>query len=159
MRPARPPQMTAVVTVLAHAGCFVPAAWCSVRAADRVFARVAEGGPHSGAPEANASTFLAEMRDAAFLLHNCSRRSLVCVDELGRATSTAEGFALAWAVCERLLAAGALALCATHMERLAQLAAVYPACRVTHFLADTSRARRPPHRCSRSCLLLLRILL
>lgn len=66
----------------------------------------------------------------AHVLDTASTRSLVLVDELGRATSTADGTAIAWSVCEALLAARAPTLFATHFLQLADLARLYPAARL-----------------------------
>ena len=129
----------AVLTVLAHAGCYVPATWASLRTVDRIFARIAGAGGGAGA--AGGSTFACEMKDAAYVLLNAGPRSLVCIDELGRATSSSEGFALAWAVCEALLARRCMTLFASHFERLHQLAEHYPSASVAHFRTQCDRDR------------------
>jgi len=67
------------------------------------------------------------MREVAAALEAAGPRTLVLVDELGRSTSTGDGVAIAWAVAERLVDAGALALFATHFQQLGGLAAAYPA--------------------------------
>lgn len=70
------------------------------------------------------------VKEVAHFLDHAGPGSLVLVDELGRATSTADGTALAWAVCEALLAAHAPTLFATHFPALSQLAAMYPTARL-----------------------------
>jgi DNA mismatch repair ATPase MutS len=77
----------------------------------------------------------------AHILAHATPCSLVLIDELGRATSTADGTALAWAVGEALIAAGAPTLCATHFGQLAELAALYPEAKAWHFDVDASRSR------------------
>jgi DNA mismatch repair protein MutS len=67
-----------------------------------------------------------EMREAAHVLHACTPRSLVLIDELGRGTSADEGRAIAWAVCEALLQQPAYTLFVTHYEQLCTLAEAHP---------------------------------
>ena len=81
------------------------------------------------------------VQEVAHILSQATPRSLVLVDELGRATSTADGVGLAWAVGEQLLSAGAPTLFATHFGQLAELAALYPAAKAWHFDVDASRNR------------------
>ncbi|KAF2786890.1 hypothetical protein K505DRAFT_258914 [Melanomma pulvis-pyrius CBS 109.77] len=73
--------------------------------------------------ETNVSTFAAEMRDIAFILHNIDRRSLAIVDELGRGTSTRDGLAIALAIAEALVDSKALVWFATHFKDLATILA------------------------------------
>ncbi|XP_024357245.1 DNA mismatch repair protein MSH4 isoform X2 [Physcomitrium patens] len=80
--------------------------------------------------------FMTEMRETAYLLNNLTSRSLVVVDELGRATSTGDGFAIAWSCCEYMLSFKAYVLFATHMQRLTELSSVYPNVRVCYFDAS-----------------------
>lgn len=77
----------------------------------------------------------------AHILAEANPCSLVLIDELGRATSTVDGTALAWAVGEALIAAGAPTLCATHFGQLCELEAVYPEAKAWHFGVDASRNR------------------
>jgi hypothetical protein len=86
------------------------------------------------------------LQEVAHILDHAGPNSLVLVDELGRATSTADGTALAWAVCEALLAARAPTLFATHFPALAQLALMYPAARLWQLRV------RPLHLLMKSCL-------
>lgn len=83
--------------------------------------------------ESNSSTFMTEMKETAFILQNASLRSLIVVDELGRATSSSDGFAIAWSCCEHLLALRAYTIFATHMENLSELATIYPNVKIVHF--------------------------
>lgn len=80
------------------------------------------------------------MQDVAFILAGATDRSLVLIDELGRATSTADGVALAWAASEALLERGTPTLFATHFQQLTELAALYPAAKVREGRRRGSRA-------------------
>ncbi len=108
-------RQTALITVMAQMGSFVPAAECRIGAVDRVFCRV-------GASDNLArgeSTFLVEMTETANILRNASARTLVIMDEVGRGTTTADGRALAQAVLEYLLAQlRCRTLFATHFHEL-----------------------------------------
>ena len=81
------------------------------------------------------------LQETAYILRHATPNSLVLIDELGRATSTADGLGVAWAVAETLAASGARTLLATHFAELAGLADMYPQCRVWHFSVDTSSGR------------------
>ncbi len=89
----------ALVVVLAHMGCFVPAEAASVPIRDRLLTSLST----SDDMESNLSTFMAEMRRAAYVLDNLTPRSLVILDELGRGTSNMDGSALSRAIAEGLL--------------------------------------------------------
>ena len=81
------------------------------------------------------------MQEAAHLTKHSTPQSLVLIDELGRATSTQDGIALAWAISEHLISTGAYTLAATHFALLTELEAVYPNCSAWHFEVDTSDRR------------------
>ncbi len=72
------------------------------------------------------------MQDMAHILESATASSLVIIDELGRATSTADGVGIAWAMCERLMSQGSFTLIATHFKRLEEMAALYPTCQLWH---------------------------
>ncbi|MGQ0504238.1 MAG: DNA mismatch repair protein MutS [Myxococcaceae bacterium] len=112
-------RQVALITLMAQAGCFVPARRARVGLCDRIFTRV-------GAADNLArgqSTFMVEMTETANILHNASRRSLVILDEIGRGTSTFDGLSIAWAVAEHLHdRVGARTLFATHYHELTDLA-------------------------------------
>jgi DNA mismatch repair protein MutS len=111
-------RQVALAVILAQAGSFVPAASADVGIVDRIFCRL-------GASDDIArgrSTFLAEMSETASILNNCTRRSLVVLDEIGRGTSTFDGMSIAWAVLEHLHELGPRTLFATHYHELTSLA-------------------------------------
>lgn len=111
-------RQTALIVLLAQIGSFVPADAVLLTPVDRIFCRV-------GATDNLArgeSTFLVEMTETAYILRNASKKSLVIMDEVGRGTSTADGFSIAFAISEYLLdSIGAKTLFATHYHELAQL--------------------------------------
>jgi DNA mismatch repair protein MutS len=109
----------ALITILAHAGAFVPAKSARIGPVDRIFSRIGAGDDLTR----GRSTFMVEMVETANILHNASEHSLVLMDEIGRGTSTFDGLALAWAVASELaLDIRALTLFATHYFELTRLA-------------------------------------
>jgi DNA mismatch repair protein MutS len=116
-------RQVATLTLMAHMGSFVPAREAVVGVADRVFTRVGASDELSR----GQSTFMVEMTEAANILNNATKRSLVILDEIGRGTSTYDGVSLAWAITEHLhQMVGCRALFATHYHELAQLAETLP---------------------------------
>jgi DNA mismatch repair protein MutS len=112
-------RQAALVTVMAQAGSFVPAARARVGIVDRLFARIGAGDDLA----TGASTFLVEMAQTARILNRATQRSLVILDEVGRGTSTFDGLAIAQAVVEHLQGRiGCRTLFATHYLQLAELA-------------------------------------
>lgn len=107
----------ALISVMAQVGCFVPAQHAHLPIIGQLFARMSM----DDNIEANVSTFAAEMRETAFILHNIDRESMVIVDELGRGTSTRDGLAIAIAIAERLVESRALVWFATHFRDLAKI--------------------------------------
>jgi DNA mismatch repair protein MSH4 len=109
----------ALMAIMAHIGCFVPADYASFPIIHQLFARAAT------VDELNASvsTFAAEMREMSFILRNIDARSLVVVDELGRGTSSTDGLAIAIAIAEALVDSHALVWFATHFRDLARIMA------------------------------------
>ncbi|MGE3127955.1 MAG: DNA mismatch repair protein MutS [Fimbriimonadaceae bacterium] len=111
-------RQTALIVLMAQIGSFVPAVSCRLSPCDRIFTRV-------GARDELAlgqSTFMVEMTESANILNHATERSLVVLDEVGRGTSTFDGLAIAWAMCEHLSAIRCKTLFATHYHQLNALA-------------------------------------
>ena len=109
----------AIITLLAHVGCFVPAKEARVGAIDRIFTRIGS----SDDLASGRSTFMVEMTETAMILNNATDRSLVLLDEIGRGTSTFDGLSLAWSVASYITKRiRALTLFATHYFELTLLA-------------------------------------
>ncbi|XP_023744726.1 DNA mismatch repair protein MSH4 isoform X2 [Lactuca sativa] len=130
-------QQICLIVILAQIGCYIPARFATLRVVDRVFTRM--GTLHN--LESNSSTFMTEMKETAFILQNISERSLVVMDELGRATSSSDGFAIAWSCCEQLLSLKPYTIFATHMEKLSQVASIYPNVKILHFNVEVKNNR------------------
>jgi DNA mismatch repair protein MutS len=111
-------RQTALITLLAHTGSFVPAASATIGLVDRIFTRIGSSDDLAG----GRSTFMVEMTETANILHNATAHSLVLMDEIGRGTSTFDGLALAWA-CAKYLAekVQAFTLFATHYFEITSL--------------------------------------
>lgn len=115
-------RQVALITLLAHCGCFVPATRAHLGPIDRIFTRIGAADDLAG----GRSTFMVEMTEAANILHNATERSLVLMDEIGRGTSTFDGLALAWAIARHLVEKNrAYTLFATHYFELTRLAEDY----------------------------------
>ena len=122
-------RQAALIVILAGIGSYVPAAAARIGPVDRVFTRIGAADDLAG----GRSTFMVEMTEAANILNNATRDSLVLMDEIGRGTSTFDGLSLAWA-CARHLGreTGAFTLFATHYFELTALADELPACANVH---------------------------
>ncbi len=117
-------RQTALITLMAQAGCFVPAQSAAIGVVDKIFTRV--GG--SDNISQGESTFMVEMNETASILNNLSPRSLVLLDEIGRGTSTYDGISIAWAIAEFLHEhprSKARTLFATHYHELNEMAAQF----------------------------------
>lgn len=112
-------RQTALITLLAQIGCFVPAESARIGLVDKIFTRVGASDNIS----AGESTFMVEMTEAANILNNISGHSLVLFDELGRGTSTYDGMSIAWAIVEHIHESKSRArtLFATHYHELNEM--------------------------------------
>jgi DNA mismatch repair protein MutS len=118
-------RQTALITLLAQIGCFVPADSAIIGLVDKIFTRVGASDNIS----AGESTFMVEMTEAANILNNLSGHSLVLFDELGRGTSTYDGMSIAWAIVEYIheFSKGrARTLFATHYHELNEMEKSFP---------------------------------
>nr|MBP9507642.1 DNA mismatch repair protein MutS [Bacteroides sp.] len=113
-------RQTALITLLAQIGSFVPAERAQIGMVDKIFTRVGASDNIS----VGESTFMVEMNEAADILNNVSSRSLILFDELGRGTSTYDGISIAWAIVEHIHEhpkAKARTLFATHYHELNEM--------------------------------------
>ena len=118
-------RQTALIVLMAQAGCFVPAQHADIGLIDKIFTRVGASDNLSQ----GESTFMVEMNETASILHNISNRSLVLLDEIGRGTSTYDGISIAWAIAEFLHNHPhfkAKTLFATHYHELNEMATEFP---------------------------------
>ena len=116
-------RQTALLTIMAQIGSFVPASSACIGIADRIFARVGA----SDELQKGQSTFMVEMTETARILNSATDRSLVILDEIGRGTSTYDGISLAWAITEHLHdVVKCRTLFATHYHELTDLSETLP---------------------------------
>lgn len=115
-------RQNALIVLLAHCGCYVPAQAAVIGPVDRIFTRIGAADDLAG----GRSTFMVEMTETANILHNATAQSLVLLDEIGRGTSTFDGLALAWACARHLLERNrSYTLFATHYFELTRLVEDY----------------------------------
>ena len=117
-------RQTGLIVLLAQIGCFVPADEAHIGLVDKIFTRVGA----SDNLAAGESTFLVEMNEAANIMNNATRNSLILLDEVGRGTSTFDGLSIAWALAEYLHnqpSVAAKTLFATHYHELNELENMY----------------------------------
>lgn len=131
-------RQTALITILAHMGSYVPATRARIGLTDRVFTRV-------GAADdlgRGDSTFMVEMRETAQILSAATPSSLVLLDEIGRGTATFDGLALAWAITEHLHdQVGCRTMFATHYHELCALENVLGGVANMHVMVHEQRGR------------------
>ena len=118
-------RQTALITLMAQIGCFVPAKKASIGLVDKIFTRVGA----SDNIASGESTFMVEMNETASILNNISDRSLILLDEIGRGTSTYDGISIAWALTEYIHnhpLFKAKVMFATHYHELNEMASTMP---------------------------------
>jgi DNA mismatch repair protein MutS len=114
-------RQVALITLMAHAGSFVPASEARIPVVDRIFSRVGA----SDNLASGQSTFMVEMTETANILNNATSRSLVLLDEVGRGTATFDGLSLAWAIVEHLHGGtepAPMTIFATHYHEMTDIA-------------------------------------
>ncbi|HTV77189.1 MAG TPA: DNA mismatch repair protein MutS [Steroidobacteraceae bacterium] len=125
-------RQTALITILAHMGSFVPADRAVIGPVDRIFTRIGAADDLAG----GRSTFMVEMTEAANILNNATANSLILMDEIGRGTSTFDGLSLAWAIARHIATrTRAFTLFATHYFELTTLAGELESCVNVHLTA------------------------
>jgi DNA mismatch repair protein MutS len=117
-------RQTAMITLMAHMGCYVPAQSALIPLTDKIFTRVGANDNLT----AGESTFMVEMIETASILNNISEKSLILLDEIGRGTSTYDGISIAWSIVEYLYQSSQKpkTLFATHYHELNDLEAQLP---------------------------------
>jgi len=122
-------RQVALIVLMAHIGCYVPAKGARIGPIDQIFTRIGAADDLAG----GRSTFMVEMTESASILHNATAQSLVLMDEVGRGTSTFDGLALAWAIARHLVERNrSLSLFATHYFEMTRLALEYKEVKNVH---------------------------
>ena len=117
-------RQTALITLMAHMGSFVPASSAKVPLTDKIFTRVGASDNITG----GESTFMVEMNETASIINNLTPRSLILLDEIGRGTSTYDGISIAWSIAEFIHQSPHVpkTLFATHYHELNELENKFP---------------------------------
>ena len=122
-------RMTALITIMAQIGCFVPARYAVVGVVDRIFTRIGTVDDITR----GYSSFMVEIAEVGQILRNATRRSLILLDEVGKSTGTKDGLSLAWAIVEYIHKIGAKTLFATHYHELSELENLLDGVKNYHF--------------------------
>lgn len=112
----------AMIIIMCQSGCFVPASYAEICIVDKIFTRI---GAHDDL-SSGKSTFMIEMLELSNILNNCTKKSLVLLDEVGRGTSTYDGYSISRATIEYLHSKGIRTLFATHYYQLTKLCNIFP---------------------------------
>ncbi len=119
-------RQVALIVLMAHMGCFIPADSANICIVDKIFTRVGA----SDNLASGQSTFMVEMNEVANILNNATKNSLLILDEIGRGTSTLDGLSIAWSVVEYISSKiSAKTLFATHFHELSELEGMVPGVR------------------------------
>lgn len=126
----------ATLTIMAHMGGYIPAHFGSFRLVDKIFTRIGS----QDSIEMNASSFLMEMKEMAYIVNNAKSKSLIIIDELGRSTSYHDAVPICWAICEYLMSLKSFVFLSTHFHEMAkQLQDIYPMIKVHKLLTEKVR--------------------
>lgn len=126
-------RQNALIILLAQIGSYTPAKFANIGIVDRIFTRV---GAYDDLSQGQ-STFMVEMTETANILNNATKRSFVILDEIGRGTSTYDGFSLAWAIAEHLIKdIEAKTLFATHYHQLNKMCDEFPKIKNYHISVE-----------------------
>ncbi|CAL2032579.1 unnamed protein product [Caenorhabditis brenneri] len=135
-------KQAALLAIIAQIGCFIPANYATMPIFTRIFSRMG----HNDELMRNKSAFASEMSDAASIVQYADKRSLVVMDELARSTSTEEGIAITYAICEKVLELKSYTFLATHFLDIAALANFSNAIDNYHFLPQIDERSLKKHK-------------